>query len=151
MGITISPIPGGAILDLIGDVGKRLIDGLFPDKIAQEKERAAAEQTLIQISRTFDLQEIQASLSAILAEAQSADPWTSRARPSFLYIVYIFILWSIPFSLFFIYAPDKADLMATGAQKWLAAIPDQMWWLFGAGYLGYTAGRSFDKWKAGAK
>ena len=29
----------------------------------------------------------------------------------------------------------------------LAAIPDSLWWLFGAGYLGYTGARSFDKWR----
>jgi len=26
-----------------------------------------------------------------------------------------------------------------------------LWTLFGAGYLGYTGGRSFDKWKGKAK
>jgi len=27
----------------------------------------------------------------------------------------------------------------------LGAIPENLWWLFGAGYLGYTGARSFDK------
>jgi hypothetical protein len=28
----------------------------------------------------------------------------------------------------------------------LMAIPESLWWLFGAGYLGYTGARSLDKW-----
>jgi hypothetical protein len=31
--------------------------------------------------------------------------------------------------------------------KLLNAVPDSLWWLFGAGYLGYTGARSFDKWR----
>ncbi len=28
-----------------------------------------------------------------------------------------------------------------------AEMPESLWWLFGAGYLGYTGARSFDKWR----
>lgn len=35
-------------------------------------------------------------MKAIIAEAQSRDPWTSRARPSFMYVMYVLILFSIP-------------------------------------------------------
>jgi hypothetical protein len=31
-----------------------------------------------------------------LAEAQSADPWTSRARPNFLYVMYILLPTALP-------------------------------------------------------
>ena len=82
-------IPG--LISGIFSIGEKIIDNLFPDKIAQERERAAAQQALIMMTRTADLAELQTTLSAILAEAQSADPWTSRARPTFLYTIYIFM------------------------------------------------------------
>lgn len=40
--------------------------------------------------------------------------------------------------------------MATAASNLanlLQAIPESLWWLFGAGYLGYTGARSMDKWR----
>ena len=44
----------------------------------------AAKIELIKLDGSQELEGLQARLSAILAEAQSPDPWTSRARPSFL-------------------------------------------------------------------
>jgi len=86
-------------------------------------------------------------LSVMVAEASSADPWTSRARPAFLYVVYIFILAAFPMGLVFAYNPDRAVLIVEGVNAWLASIPENMWYLFGAGYLGYTGARSYDKSK----
>jgi hypothetical protein len=142
-------IPG--LISGIFSIGEKIIDNLFPDKIAQERERAAAQQALIMMTRTADLAELQTTLSAILAEAQSADPWTSRARPTFLYTIYIFILSAIPMGIMYAFLPEKVGAVSQGVTLWLAAIPDQLWWLFGAGYLGYSATRSFDKWKSGDK
>ena len=99
----------------------------------------------MQMEQEGGLKELQISMSAILAEANSEDPWTSRARPSFLYVIYIFILASIPFGALFAFKPDVADSVVTGVTSWLAAIPEEMWWMFGAGYLGYTGFRSYDK------
>ena len=129
------------------DLGKSLIDRLFPDKVAQAEQRAKAEVELYTLQQQGKIQEMAQQLSAILAEAQSPDPWTSRARPSFLYVMYVMILIAIPFAILWAFYPDVGDRMATGLQKWLAAIPDALWALFGAGYLGYTAARSWDKGK----
>lgn len=136
-----------AILDLlagpvIGVVGK-IIDKIFPDPA----QREAAKLELLRQQQAGELEELKTSLSAILAEAQSSDPWTSRARPSFLYIIYIFILASIPMGILFALNGAMAANITTGVQGWLAAIPESLWWLFGAGYLGYSGARSFDKWK----
>jgi len=90
-------------------------------------------------------------LSVMVAEASSSDPWTSRARPMFLYVVYIFILAAFPMGLVFAFYPDKSALIVEGVNAWLASIPKDMWWLFGAGYLGYTTARSIDKNKSGCK
>ena len=40
---------------------------------------------------------------------------------------------------------------AENLNKLLGAVPESLWWLFGAGYLGYTGARSFDKWRGPAR
>ncbi|MEK7216465.1 MAG: 3TM-type holin, partial [Chloroflexota bacterium] len=57
------------------EASSRLIDRLVPDPAEREK----AKLSLLQAEGQLALQEMQTSLSAILAEANSADPWTSRA------------------------------------------------------------------------
>jgi hypothetical protein len=121
-----------------------LIDNLF----TSDKERDEAKLKLIQMEKTGVLEELKVSMSAILAEAQSADPYTSRARPTFLYVMYGAILLCFVGSIIGIWFPHHVATAATNLGSLLAAIPESLWWLFGAGYLGYTATRSFDKWKA---
>ena len=133
------------------EVGKGLIDRLFPDKIAQASERAKAELELTALQQSGKLQEIQVQMSAIIAEAQSPDPWTSRARPSFLYCIYVVILLGVPMGFLSAFRPDIATQVATGFGAWLGAVPDSLWALFGAGYLGYTGARTFEKGKRVAK
>ena len=129
------------------DVGKSLIDRLFPDKTAQASERAKAELALAQLQQDGSLKETAQQLSSIIAEAQSPDPWTSRARPSFLYVMYIIILASLPMGVLAAFQPEVATRVAAGMQQWLGAIPETMWYLFGTGYLGYTAARQYGKGK----
>ena len=61
------------------------------------------------------------------------------------------ILAAIPMGVLWAFAPAAADSIATGLQKWLAAIPDAVWQLFTFGYLGYTGGRSWEKIKGASK
>jgi len=97
------------------------------------------------------LQEVQSQLSPILAEAQSTDPWTSRARPSFMYVIYVLLLASLPMGVLFAYDPVLAKNVTNGFQSWLTAIPESIVNLFGMGYLGYTGARSFEKWRGAPK
>ncbi len=120
-----------------------LLDKLIPDPQARE----AAKLQLVKEEGQQILKEVEAQLSPILAEAQSPDPWTSRARPSFLYVVYVLLLASIPMGLLFAYDPLLAQSVTEGFRAWLAAIPEPIIDLFGMGYLGYTGARSFEKWK----
>jgi hypothetical protein len=134
-----------ALAPKLFEVGSQLIDRLFPDKVGQEKERATAHLELTRLMQEGRLQELTVSMSAILAEASSADPWTSRARPSFMYVMYVMILFAIPMGFVAAYKPDLATGIANGMKQWLNAIPDSLYALFGAGYLGYTATRSWEK------
>jgi len=46
-----------------------------------------------------------------------------------------------------IWWPAHVFQAAENLGKLLNAIPESLWWLFGAGYLGYTGARSVDKWR----
>jgi hypothetical protein len=123
-----------AALPVIGKTIDKVLDKLFPDPI----ERAKAELEV----KKLDFEENALQLSAILAEAKSADPWTSRARPSFLYVIYIMILMAIPMGVLSAFHPEAAKAIAEGMKAWLAAIPEALWAVFGVGYTGYTMARS---------
>lgn len=127
------------LLPVVGEI----IDRVIPDP----KAREAAKIQLIQQAQEGKLKEVEQQLSAILAEAQSKDPWTSRARPTFLYVVYLLILTSIPMALVHAFNPELALRLIEGFNGWLSAIPESIITLFGVGYLGYTGARSYDKFK----
>lgn len=125
---------------LIGPVTS-LIDKVIPDK----KARDQAKLELLQLQGSQELAEIQARLSAIIAEANASDPWTSRARPSFLYVIYVLPLWSLPMGLLAAFSPQTAKDIAAGINAYLAGLPEPLYALFGTGYLGYTAARQWGK------
>lgn len=89
-----------------------------------------------------------AQMSMIVAEANSADPWTSRARPSFLYIIYIILLMLFVGAVLGIWWPNNMDIFFANVGKAFSALPEAMWATFAAGYLGYTGARMSEK-KAG--
>ncbi|MDG6078596.1 hypothetical protein E3U23_05230 [Erythrobacter litoralis] len=127
---------------LIGPIAS-IIDKIIPDKEA----RAKAKLELIQLQSTQELKEIEARLSAIVAEAQSADPWTSRARPSFIYVMYVMLLFALPMGILSAFSPHAAQDIGAGITRYLRGLPDELYALFGTGYLGYTAARQWGKIK----
>lgn len=131
----------------IFSVGSKLIDKLFPDP----EQKAKAQLEFLKMQQAGELDEIKVQLSAIIAEAQSSDPWTSRARPSFLYVVYILLLWSIPMGVLSVFRPDAAAAFTVGFKGWMSAIPDPILTLFGTVMTGYVLGRSWEKVKGAAK
>lgn len=129
------------IWDIISGPLLGILDKVIPDPEARQK----AKIELLEKANSAEIQKINAQLSAIIAEAKSADPFTSRARPSFLYVVYIFILSAIPMGFLYAYTPESATNITTGVNQWLSGLPDDIYYLFGVGYLGYTGARSYDK------
>ncbi|MEM1053577.1 MAG: holin family protein [Pseudomonadota bacterium] len=130
----------GLLNTLIGPITK-LLDKIIPDKEA----RAKAQLELIRLEGTQEMELIEARLQAIVAEANSKDPWTSRARPSFLYVMYVLILTALPMGLLSAFNPDAAKDIATGMNAYLSGLPEPLYALFGTGYLGYTAARQWGK------
>ncbi len=122
-----------------------LVKGVLEKVIPDANLRKEAEMKLAQAALEGELKPLELRLSAILAEARSGDPWTSRARPSFLYVIYLMILWAIPMGILTVFDPAAAGALTRGATGWLHAIPEELYTLFGVGYLGYAAGRTLDK------
>ncbi len=135
------------IFDLLIAPITHLIDKLIPDPQA----RAQAKLELLRLQNTQELDTLKEQMAAIIAEAQSKDPWTSRARPSFMYVMYVLLLWSIPMGLIAATQPNIAESIKIGMTGYLKAIPDSLYALFGTGYLGYTAARQWGKVKGSDK
>jgi hypothetical protein len=127
---------------IVGPVSK-LLDKIIPDP--QARDRAKLE--LLKLQGDQEMATIAAQMQAIVAEANSSDPWTSRARPSFLYAMYALILWAIPMGLIAAADPAMAKGIGEGMTAYLRGIPEELYALFGTGYLGYTAARTWGKVK----
>lgn len=126
------------------DIGKALIDKVIPDP----KANAEAQLELMRLDQNGQLNELQTRMSAILAEANSADPWTSRSRPMFMYVFYtILVFMAIGAPLIGVWYPEKMELFFMNVSKGFNAIPEALWWTFSAGYLGYTGAKTFEKAK----
>jgi hypothetical protein len=132
-----------ALLEAIVGPVSRLLDKIIPDPEARDR----AKLELIKLQGDQEMQAIGVQMQAIVAEAQSADPWTSRARPSFLYVMYTLILWAIPMGLIAAVNPKLALGIGSGMTAYLRGLPEELYMLFGTGYLGYTAARTWGKAK----
>jgi hypothetical protein len=130
----------GLLDGIIGPIAG-IIDKIIPDP----KARDEAKLKLLALQGSQELEQVKTQMAAIIAEAQSTDPWTSRARPSFLYVMYALLLWAIPMGLIAAVRPQMATDIAAGMNAYLAGIPEPLYALFGTGYLGYTAARSWGK------
>jgi hypothetical protein len=132
-----------ALIDgIVGPIAK-LIDKIIPDPEA----RSRAKLELLKAENEQELESLRTQLSAIMAEAQSTDPWTSRARPAFLYVMYAMILWAIPMGLIAAVHPEMATAIGRAMNAYLTGLPEPLYALFGTGYLGYTAARTWGKVK----
>lgn len=138
------------IASVVTGVAKPLFD-LIDNLFTSDEEREKAKLALMTQEGQQRLAETAQQMSAILAEANSSDPWTSRARPAFLYVMYLLVLTSLPMGVLFAIKPEAANAIAVGFGAWLNAIPESMWALFGAGFLGYTGARTWEKGKGLSK
>ena len=130
-------ILGGNVASFIGG----LIDKfhLSPEDKAKFQQAVDANQTQLALAQ-LDLQkkaedtvqaEVESASANIRAEANTGDKYTSRARPSFLYVMLIILVANyIAFPLL-----GKSPL----------AFPDALFWLFGSCMLGYTGARTWEK------
>lgn len=130
--------------DAIAGVTNLLKDGI--DKIwPNPTDEAAAKVAIFKAQAEAAVVQLQAAQAVMLAEAQSNDPWTSRARPTFLYVMYGVIILCFIGAIIGIWYPLQVNQAATNINALFKAIPDPLYQLFGFGYAGYSITRSFDK------
>ncbi len=96
---------------------------LFPSRPSGEQ----AKLTLLQAEGQQALQEMQVTLIAILAEANAADPWISRARCTFLYVIYCIILLCVVGSIIGIQWPQQVFQAVKNLNKLLGTVPESLW------------------------
>ncbi len=61
--------------------------------------------------------------------------------------MYALILFSVPMGVIAAFDPITARAIGEGMTRYLAALPEALYALFGTGYLGYTAARQWGKVK----
>lgn len=110
-------------------------------------EADSARLELARIETAREIAALKMQLATIAAGAECADPWTSRARPTFLYVMYVLFLWALPMGLIAAVQPQMAANISRGMTAYLSALPEPLYALFGTGYLGYTAARQWGKVK----
>jgi hypothetical protein len=137
MGALLGNILGGNLLSTV----KGLIEEFHASPELKAQMQAAVDANAAQIALAqIKLQEsaqdelareVEAASANIRAEAGSGDKYTSRARPSFVYVMLgILTANFIAFPLL-----GKPAL----------AFPDALFWLFGSCMLGYTGARTWEK------
>lgn len=148
MGISLAEINVGDALKGAGQFFKDIrtaLTGKEPldaNKAAELALKAQEMETTIETTR----------LSVMVAEASSADKWTSRARPMFMYVFYSLVICLVIIAPFVgVFFPVQMQQFYANVGAGFKAIPDIMWETFGVGYLGYSAARSWDKNKSGCK
>ncbi len=129
-------IPGTDVVAPIAGV----LDRIIPDQQARD----AAKLELLRLDR-HELTNLYAAMTGARTPTSAADRWSTRARPSFLYVMYALLLWSVPLGLIAAVRPSAAQAIARGMTAYLNALPEPLYALFATGYLGYTVAREWGK------
>lgn len=131
------------MIDSVLNLGSTIIDKIFPDA----EDAAKAKLKLLELEQKGELAKIAAQSNIIMAEANSKDKWTSRARPTFMYVFYFILLLLALGSVVSVWHPKEVQQAAQTFSTLFSGIPEPMWWAFTAGYLGYTGARTYEKRK----
>lgn len=130
------------IADTIVGIFGKVLDKAIPDPAA----KAQALLELEKLKQDGAFREMDLAIKAIITEAGSADPWTSRARPTFMYVFYGLIISLVIIApALGVFAPEGMAAFFGNVKAGFEAIPEALWWTFSAGYLGYTGARTFEK------
>lgn len=128
----------------IFELGKTILNKVVGDKDKRDEYTLK----LLELQQQGEFKGEDLRYQAIVAEANSTDKWTSRARPTFLYVMYIIILSAIPLGIVHCFNPALATSFSDGFKEWLTAVPHILWESMTAGFLGYCGTRSMDKFTA---
>jgi len=125
----------------IGDTFSKIVSTfkLSPDKAAElnalaethRVELAKLQMEMEEKAQEAITQEIEAAGANIRAEATNGDKYTSRARPTFLYVCNVVLVCN--YLVFPLIGRKPIDF------------PEPLFWLFGSVMLGYVGARSWEK------
>jgi len=146
----LADLSSGAVGGLLGGIGSLAKD--IREAIVGKEWTPELQAAIQQKAMDLELASTNAQMEMIKAEASSSDPWTSRARPSFMYIFYlILIVCGIIAPAIGVFYPNSMELFFKNMTAGFRAIPSDLYALFGAGYVGYTGFRTFEKVKGATK
>lgn len=128
--MNITDILTGGVAGLVKDIIDKF--KLSPEaKLEFDKQIEANKHEIRKIEADLEAKLVDSASANIRAETQSSDKYTSRARPTFAYVIMtIFICNFIVFPLI-----NKPSIN----------LPDALFWLFGSWMLGYTGARTWEK------
>lgn len=142
----IADLASGATGGILGGAGQLAKD--LREMVVGKEMTPELQVQIQQKAMDLELAMTNAQMEMIKAEASSADPWTSRARPSFMYIFYFILMTcGIAAPAIGIWYPQNMTTFFSNMTLGFKAIPDSLYTLFGAGYLGYTGARTIEKYK----
>lgn len=116
----------------IAAFGSKMLERVVPSAAEAEKAKLA----LAELVQSGELQQLATSAQIRLADAKSGDVLAARARPWFLYVMYIIMLASLPMGICEAINPSIAKAIELGMTNWFKAIPIELWLFFGVAYTG---------------
>lgn len=131
------------LINNILDFGRTLIDKLFPDKNLAITTKAKLDE----LNASGELAAIAGQFNVLTAEASSVDKWTSRGRPAIIYTTLFFILFALPFGIFYLITPNLALQFVNGIKLWLTSIPNILYECMSTIVGLYTVCRTYEKAK----
>lgn len=127
--------------------GEKIIDKIWPD--AESADKAKLE--LMKLGQSGELEKFAATANIMLAEANSTDKWTSRARPSFMYVMYTLFMLCMVGAIIGVWHPQEMKQAADNLALLFNAIPDILYQVFFGCFTVYAGGRTFEKIKGVSK
>ena len=124
--------------EFTGDVKANRIPPEQMAELEQAMMKHEAEMKRLDVEERKDAREL------IREEGRSEDPWVRRARPTFLWLIYLVLFWNFV-------VLGTYEYFTTGAAVLQPPInfPEELYMLFGSAFLGYTGFRSLDKKNGG--
>lgn len=118
------------MLNILTNIISPIIKKFIPDNTQQE---AALSEMM------------SATATIMVEEAKSSDTFVRRARPSFLYVMYILLLSAIPTGILFALDKSIGISFVEGVKYWFSILPSELYSLLKVCFGLYVSGRSAEK------
>ena len=142
MGVSLANLDIGGLFSGLGSLSKSIRTAITGKEPINAEKAAEISLKIQELETSIET----ARMTVMLAEASSSDKWTSRARPSFLYLFYFILIALVIIAPFAgIFFPAYMGQFYINVKAGFVAIPEALWWVFCTGYLGYAGARTYEK------